>query len=226
MNPELPKLENALNNVYLKIWRQIRKDPNYPDNYDALLRRYDRLVYDNTRSAIQQAVILGNEKVNRIFKTQPYLTQVDIDLIKKNSKEQTASFWRKIQLDIFRKQEQKAIVGGAAADLGLAQEGPEPPPDIDMTAYLLAVAIASLFGSFADSTLLKTTELADTIENKPRLEWVATVDERTCRQLPDGSEGCGSRNGRIYDYDDPELEAHTPGTGTHAFCRCELIPLI
>jgi hypothetical protein len=221
----LKELENSLARVYLKIYREIRKEPDYPDNVNQIRIKYDRLVYDNTRSAIQQAVIIANEKVNRMFKTQPYLTQRDLDVITKNSKEQTNSFWRKIYLDVFRKQEQRAIVGGAAAEFD--EEGNLlPPDDIDMNAYLLAVAIASLFGSFADATLAKTSELADTIENRPRVEWRATVDSKTCQQLPDHSEGCASRNGRIYDIDDFDLQSHMPGTGTHPYCRCELIPLV
>lgn len=223
VSSKIKELENSLARVYLKIYREIRKEPDYPDNINQIRIKYDRLVYDNTRSAIQQAVIIANEKVNRMFKTQPYLTQRDLDVITKNSKEQTNSFWRKIYLDILRKQEQRAIVGGAEFD----EEGNLlPPDDIDMNAYLLAVAIASLFGSFADATLAKTSELSDTIENRPRVEWSATVDERTCKELPDSSPGCGARNGIIYDVDDPDLLVHTPGTGTHPFCRCELIPII
>lgn len=222
--PTLKELENSLNRVYLRIFKAINREDDYPDNLVAIQNKYDKIVYDNTRSAIQQAVILANEKVNRIFKTQPYLTQSDLDLIKKNTKANVDSFWRKIMLDIFRKQEQR-LTGGAIGDEQDA-DSLDPPADLDMTAYLLAVAIASLFGSYNDSTLSKTGELSDTIETKPKVKWVAIRDQKTCDQLPDSSEGCGVRNGKIYDVDDPDLLAHTPGTGTHPFCRCELIPII
>lgn len=225
MQRQLKDLETSLHRVYLRIYKEIKKEPDYPDNLGAIRTKYNKLVYDNTRSAIQEAVILANEKVNRIFKTQPYLTQRDLNLIEKNSKDQTESFWRKIMLDIFRKQEQKllggATLGGEEDDGSLA-----PPPDLDITAYLLAVAIASLFGSLADATLSKSTELADTVETKPKVRWKAVVDQRTCKQLPDLSPGCGTRDGNIYDVDDPELQLHMPGTGTHPYCRCELIPIV
>lgn len=223
-SPKLRELENSLNRVYLRIFKAIKKEEDYPDNLTAIQQKYNKIVYDNTRSAIQQAVILANEKVNRLFKTQPYITQKDLNLIEKNTKDQVGSFWRKIMLDIFRKQEQR-LLGGAAVGDEEDAGSLDPPPDLDMTAYLLSVAIASLFGSFADSTLSKTQELADTIENRPKVEWSATVDERTCKELPDGSEGCGTRNGKIYDVDDPELQIHMPGS-VHAFCRCQLIPII
>jgi hypothetical protein len=223
--PTLKELENSLNRVYLRIFKAILKEQDYPDNLQAIQQKYNKIVYDNTRSAIQQAVILANEKVNRLFKTQPYLTQSDLDLIKKNTKEQVGSFWRKIILDIFRKQEQR-LAGGAAVEDVQDDGSLDPPADLDMTSYLLAVAIASLFGSYSDSTLSKTQELADTIESKPKIKWIAQVDQQTCKQLPDGAEGCGTRNNRIYEQDDPELQTHMPGSGTHPYCRCYLEPII
>ena len=121
---KLRELERSLNNVYLKIYREIKKDANYPNNVGILQLKFNKLVYDNTRSAVQQAVILGNERVNRLSKTEPYLTQQDLNLIKKNAQEQTDSFWRKIHLDVFRKQEQQALVGGAEFDEDFFLEQP------------------------------------------------------------------------------------------------------
>lgn len=232
---KLKELENSLHRVYLRIFKEIKKEPDYPDNLPAIQRKYNKLVYDNTRSAVQQSVILANEKVNRVFKTEPYLTQSDLDLIKKNTDEQVSSFWRKIMLDIFRKQEQR-LMGGApvAVDTDTTLGGveddvnlePSPPSDLDMTAYLLAVATASLFNSFSDSTLSKTEELSDTVATKPKVKWIATVDQTTCKQLSDGSIGCSQRNGMIYEIDDVDLQQHMPGSGTHAFCRCYILPII
>jgi hypothetical protein len=220
---QLKDLENILHRVYLKIYTEIKKDDDYPNNLSGLKKTYNTLVYDNTRAVIQSAVILGSEKVNRLFKTEPYLTQSDLDLIKKNSDMQTDSFWRKIQLDINRKHEQK-MLGGAVSEFD--EEGNLiPPPDLDMTAYLLAVSIASLFGSFADSTLSKTTELGDTIEATPKVRWRTVQDEKTCDTLPDGSIGCAARDGTIYEVNDPELEVYMPGS-VHPYCRCTLEPII
>jgi len=223
--PPLRELENSLHRVYLRIFKVIKREDDYPDNLTAIKQKYDKIVYDNTRSAIQQAVILGNEKVNRLFKTQPYLTQSDLDLIKKNTKVNVDSFWRKIILDIFRKQEQRLVGGAAIGDVEDA-DSLDPPPDLDMVAYLLSVATASLFGSFAASTLSKTQELADTVQTPPKVQWKAVQDQRTCQRLPDGSMGCSQRNGTIYDINDFDLQSHMPGSGTHNYCRCELIPII
>lgn len=223
---KLKELENSLHRVYLRIFKEIQKEPDYPDNLPAIQRKYNKLVYDNTRSAVQQSVILANEKVNRVFKTQAYLTQSDLDLIKKNTDEQVSSFWRKIMLDIFRKQEQRLTGGAVAAATFEGTEGdvnlePPPPPDFDITAYLLAVSTAALFSSFSDSTLSKTTELADTIVATPKVRWKSVQDQRTCQQLPDLSPGCASRDGTVYDINDFDLQSHMPGT-VHPYCRCFL----
>jgi hypothetical protein len=230
---QLKELENSLHRVYLKVYRSIKKEPDYPDNLPAIQRKYNKIVYDNTRSAIQQAVLLANEKVNRQFRTEPYLTQSDLDLIKKNTKDNVDSFWRKIMLDIFRKQEQRLLGGASSIDTGADLDGqleddasPQPPPDLDMTAYLLAVSIASLFASFSDATLSKTDELTDTVVEKPKVKWIATVDQKTCQQLPDSSPGCASRNGTVYETDDSDLLEHMPGSGTHPYCRCVLETVI
>jgi hypothetical protein len=247
--PSLKELENSLNRVYLRIFKAINREDDYPDNIAAIQRKYNKIVYDNTRSAIQQAVILANEKVNRLFKTQPYLTQKDLNLIEKNTKDQVDSFWRKIILDIFRKQEQRLMGGAAigdveddvslepppdlehltgASELSLfvvkkKKSPPKPiPPDLDMTNALQMVTTAAIYTTFADATITKTGQLADTIEQKPKFLWIARLDEKTCIELPNGEPGCAALNGTGWAYDDPSIPV--PGelgsTGTHPHCRC------
>jgi hypothetical protein len=208
-------IENALTNVYIKIYKEIKKDSNYPDNLAALQTKFNKLVYDNTRSAIEQSVLKANEKVNSQLKTQPFISQTDLDIIKKNTDTQVASFWRKLQLDINREQENRT----------LAQTDHELKPKLDTNAYLNAVASAAAFSSFAAGTISKVQELSPESE-KPRVEWVAEMDSKTCNELPDGGQGSRQRNGRIYEADDFELQSHMPGEGTHPFCRCVLIPYV
>jgi SPP1 gp7 family putative phage head morphogenesis protein len=213
MSQQIKDIENTLTNVYIKIYKEIKKDPAYPFDLAALQLAFTKLVYDNTRSAIEQAVLKGSQKVNRKLKTQPFISQTDLDIIKKKTDEQVASFWRKLQLDMNREQE----------NITLAQTNNELKPRLDTNSYLNAVATAAAFSSFAVSTMSKLRELEP---EKPKVKWVATVDSKTCDELPDGAEGCKQRNGRIYDADDPELQDHTPGSGTHAYCRCTLEPII
>lgn len=231
------ELQQSLHRVYIRIFRAIKKEKDYPDGYNRIKLKYDRVVYDNTRSAIQQSVIMANERTNRYYQTQPYLTDADLQIIKKTTDEQVDSFWRKILLDVFRKQEQRSLqsgpitVGGAAVEDDLEAEDHDltPPSDLDINAYLLAVSIASLFGSFASATLSKTEELANTLgpeAKTPKVKWMTVRDQKTCRELPDHSIGCSQRDGRIYETDDPDLLQHMPGIGTHPYCRCSLTPII
>jgi hypothetical protein len=55
---------------------------------------------------------------------------------------------------------------------------------------------------------------------KPRFvfTWHATLDDKTCHVLPDGSEGCAPRDGKEYFNDDPDLIE--PPDETHPNCRC------
>ena len=66
-------IENALTNVYLKIYKEIKKDEAYPENLVLLQQTYNKLVYDNTRSAIEQVVQTANVKINKKLKSQPFM---------------------------------------------------------------------------------------------------------------------------------------------------------
>jgi hypothetical protein len=205
-------IENALTNVYIKIYAEIKKDSNYPDNLGLLQNTFNKLVYDNTRSAVEQSVIKANEKVNKKLKTQPFISQTDLDIIKKNTDAQVASFWRKLQIDMIRQQDINRLK---------ASEIPDVPEPIDTKSYLGAVAASVAFSSFATATLSKLQELSP---EKPKVKWNSVLDSKTCVELPDGSEGCKQRDGRIYEADDFELQQHVPGE-VHAWCRCTLEPL-
>jgi hypothetical protein len=214
---KLHQLERALTKVYLNIFDDIQKDERYPNDLLFLQQKYGKLVYDNTRSAVQQAVILGIEHVNRKTRTEPYLTLKDIELIEKNTAEQVASFWRKIALEIKAQREAQLrveLMGAGIRD------------------FLNATAISSVFSSVADAVVSKLGQLRDVLIGqdipKAQVTWVAMRDEKTCRVLPNGNPGCASLDGQVFDYDDPNIPV--PGRlgfdGTHPYCRCMIEPLI
>jgi|SRR6185369_12365340 len=211
LQQQVKDIENALTNVYIKIYREIKKDPAYPVDLTALQTTFAKLVYDNTRAAVEQAVTKGSRKVNLKLRTQQFTSQADLDLIKKQTDEQVASFWRKIQLDINREQENKF----------LEATNSELRPRLDTNTFLNAVATSAAFSSFAAATTSKLRELEP---DKPRVKWVSEMDSKTCIQLPDGSEGCRQRNGRVYEADDFELQRY-PAGDVHPWCRCTLEPV-
>jgi hypothetical protein len=212
MSQQVKDIENALTNVYIKIFREIKKDAAYPLDMAALQLTFNKLVYDNTRSAVEQAVLKGSQKVNRKLKTQPFISQTDLDLIKKKTDEQVASFWRKLQLDMNREQE----------NITLAETNNELKPRLDTNSFLNAVATTAAFASFALATTSKLRELEP---EKAKVKWVSVLDSKTCTELSDGSEGCKQRNGRIYEADDFELQQHPPGE-LHSWCRCTVEPIV
>lgn len=210
---KLQELERSLNNVYLRIYREIRKDENYPGKYWMIRPKFERQVYDSTRAALSQVQQIGAESVNRKTKTDFYPTTQDIELIKQQTQKTVDSFWRKILLEIQRIFEGK---------------------ETDTKAYLEIVAISAITGTFALSTKSKINQIvqlapilvggAISLTNKPVFKWIARLDEKTCIELPNGDPGCGALNGTFWAMDDPTIPI--PGElgsyGTHPHCRCFL----
>jgi len=198
---ELRNLEQLLLRVYLKIWREIQKEPDYPNNLYGLKEKYGRLVYDNTRAVVQQAVIIGIEQVNRRLKSQAYITKKDIEIIEKNTDLQVASFWRKVQLA--SDDERRRLLGGSISD------------------YFSAAAISSVFSSVADAIVSKVGQVVDLFgtQEKPMLRWETLGDNKVCPI-------CAALNGMEFTYDDAKTPGpETDGGSSHYNCRCQLFVL-
>ena len=194
----LQEIERSLLNVYLKIWNEIKKDKDYPDNLAALKTKYNRLVYDNTRAAIQQTAIIGIERINRQLKLQSYITKKDIDVIEKNTDKQVDSFWRKVQVLI--QEEQSPVLGGGFRDLFSVN------------------AISAVFTTLKETVVSKVLQVADTIRGKPKLRWETAGDGKVCPI-------CQALNGREF-LEEDMLGSGIPNPGedgTHYNCRCQVV---
>jgi hypothetical protein len=231
MSQQIRDIENALARVYKKIYTEIKKDSNYPKNLNTIKQKFNRLVNDNTRSAVEQVVIEGSKKVNKKFKTQPFLSQADLNLIREQTDKHVASFWRKIQMDTIRQQEidnqnKKAV----------QQQVINP---LDTKAYLESVATHATFSPYALSTLSKMGELlpnafdlfvpfpladigdatatgGETITEKPLVEWQTAADERVCPI-------CDELDGTQWEFDDESILI--PVDDSHENCRCTVEPV-
>jgi len=223
--PNLKEIENSLTRIYVRIYKAITREEGYPSNFFFIQRKYNKIVYDNTRAALSQVQQLSSEFVNRKTKTNSYPTLADIELIKQQTQKTVDSFWRKIQIDIQRTAEDK---------------------ETDIITYMEIVAISAATGTLALSTKSKINQIIQpnrsltggssfsdipitptetTAEIKlPLLLWIARLDEKTCIELPNGDPGCGALNGTTWFSDDPTIP--TPGElgpqGTHPHCRCFL----
>ena len=211
-------IEKALANVYLSLFKEIKKSGDYPDNIALINFNYKRKVYDATRKAITQVFQEGHNYVGRQLNVETYQSDADTAMIKQETDKAVSMFWTRIGADadreiIIRAQEQAKVE--------------EPKDEFDTSFYLQNTAMIATTGALAISTLTKTNQIVNDPEletDKPKITWRAQQDERTCIRLPNGGAGCAYLDGQQWDYDDPEIPV--PGrlgpNGTHPNCRCYL----
>jgi len=209
------EVERALTNVYLLLFKEIKKDPDYPDNIEVVKRRFNRKVNDATRAAIATVYLAGVTYVNTKLKTDPYLTTTDIINQQEQTGKATTAFWSRIQKDASRT---------------IQQEGAlilEPKPTLNTAAVLNSIAAFATTAALAQSTLSKTKQIVqppadesltldigfENKELKPRLKWVTQHDEKVCPI-------CNALDGHEWDQDD--LEVQQPPDDSHNNCRCYL----
>ena len=210
------EVERALTNVYITLFKEIKKDPDYPDNIDEVKKHFNRKVNDATRAAIALVYAAGVTYVNTKLKTDPYLTTTDIT----NQQEQTTkavdAFWSRIQKDAIRTIEEESI---------------EPKPALNTAAVLNSIAAFATTTALAQSTLSKTKQIVQPLslsdvdaegeleigfeikELKPRLKWNTQSDERVCPI-------CNALDGHEWEQDDSEIQQ--PPDSSHVNCRCYL----
>jgi hypothetical protein len=219
------QINSALSNVYLSLFKDIKKDSRYPDNITSVRVGYERKVYDATRKAITEVFAEGHNYVGSQLKVETYQSDSDTALIKTETDKAVNIFWTRIEADarrereiVTQKEQQQAVQ--------LAKEQ-EPLEDYDTSFYMQNAALIATTGALALSTLSKTNQIVADPEldtKKPKIRWVAQQDEKTCTRLPNGQPGCAFLDGQEWDYDDPEIPV--PGrlgpNGTHPNCRCYL----
>ena len=212
-------IERSLANVYLNLFKEIKKDDNYPSVPLLLRQKYNRKVYDSTRKAISQVFSEGHNYVSRTLNVETYQSDTDTVLIKRETDKSVNLFWTRLDADARRESEIEA----AEQRLILT----ESKDEFDTDFYLENAAMIATTGALAISTLSKTDQVVSDPElntDKPKIKWVAQQDEKTCTRLPNGGEGCAYLDGQEWEVDDPDIPV--PGrlgpNGTHPNCRCYL----
>jgi SPP1 gp7 family putative phage head morphogenesis protein len=206
------EVERALTTVYLTLFKEIKKDPSYPDDIESIKRRFNRKVNDATRAAIALVYTAGVLYVNNKLKTDPYLTTTDIINQAQQTNTATTAFWGRIAKD---------------ADRTIQQEGAlvvEPKPTLNTQSVLNSIAAFATTAALAQSTLSKTKQIVQPAESPeldiqfeikriPRLKWITQHDEKVCPI-------CRELDGREWEQDDPDLQQ--PPDDSHNNCRCYL----
>ena len=212
-------IQKALATVYVNLYKEIKKDVNYPSSANLLRQKYNRKVYDSTRKAITEVFGEGHVYVARALKVETYQSDSDTLLIKDETDKAVATFWRRLDADAGRETEIQA----AQSRLIVTDQKDE----FDTEFYLTNAAMIATTGALAISTLSKTNQVVEDSEldtGKPKIKWVAQQDEKTCTRLPNGGEGCAYLDGQEWEVDDVDIP--TPGrlgpSGTHPNCRCYL----
>ena len=186
-------IQKALTNVYLKLFTEIKKNPNYPTTTVLLKNQYNRKVHDATRKAITDVFAQGHNYVGRQLKVETFQNDSDTALIKQETDKSVAMFWTRLDADARRQVE----IQGAEARLILT----ESKDEFDTLFFLENAALITTTGALAISTLTKSQQIINDPElptEKPRIRWVAQLDERTCKVLPNGNPGCYYLDGQTW----------------------------
>jgi len=236
------QIENNLQRQLLSFYRKIKPQLSQTTNFSIIKRQYERAVYETVREHVQQVHELGTQYVGEKLRTKTYTTESDVQLIKKETDDLVALFWKRINKDFERERERDFVVG-VLTDPSLppdARPALQVKPSFDTSFFVAGVATVAVTSALALATkqkagqLLQQTQTAEVIpqtqtglidvrktpaipQKKPKMKWYTQLDERVCFI-------CRPLHGRDWDTDDPDIP--TPGyngiNGTHFGCRCYL----
>lgn len=230
--------ERALARMYIRIFDDMKDSRYYPQDMGNLKTLYGNFVYNQTRKAIQKIYELGSDYAEKVTGVPTFLSKVDEKIISDSARAGSNAFWNKVQIIMDRdlRNLHKLELDPDAKDL-------EPEYNSDHAMKVGATSIAT--STLAIATIAKIRQITES-PSKGDIQvaaivgaeapaftpanwkwvWVATIDEKTCDRLPDGSPGCNSLNGEEWAYDDFN-SIRTPGLlppeGTHPNCRCRVL---
>lgn len=228
-------LEKALARMYIRIFDDLKENQYYPRDLGNIKTIYSNFVYNQTRKAVQKIYEVGSDYAEKVTGVPTFISKVDEKIISESSKAGANAFWNKVAIIMDRdlRNLHKIELDPEAKDL-------EPEFDSDHSMKVGATSIAT--STLAIATIAKIRQITES-PSKGEIQvaaivgsenpaftpanwtwvWVATIDEKTCKQLPDGRPGCNSMNGQEWAYDDFN-SIPTPGLlppeGTHPNCRC------
>lgn len=253
---KLEQIEKDLNRKLEKIFSSIMTQAEiYNKTVDQLKRENNARIKQTVREAIQSAYIAGSNYVTKTNKTNPipvFITERDIENIRKHTDTFVAALWRKVETTIQQRQSEKmfpptTLQGKPTTPL---EKGTIsiPIPFQDTTATVTAVdsgtpsdllpsasSSAAAAAAAAAATALTTTMLNNTLHEAVRSKLVQTKQQ----QLPEATRKliwvtehddkvcpiCAALDGQTWDEDDPSMKTPGPeeyGNSSHYNCRCML----
>lgn len=215
---EARKIEDKLARDLARIFRTIMADPS--KDIGLLQRKYGKQVQDVIRGATQRIYLIGSDYALKTQDTTAFITQRDLDNIRRQTAETVATFWRRITAQI-------------RGEITTVPEFPEARLAVRFNKPIATDVVAVDIDSMAESvaTLMTSTTLSSSmlsklqqIGAKPTVTWVTEQDAKVC---PD----CQALQGReweldpftVFDSDIPQPGPDSQGGSTHWNCRCRLM---
>ena len=195
------KIEEQLAKDLEALFQTIMKDES--KDFAVLQRKYGPKSEQLIRTAVQQIYLIGSAYATSTQNTTAFITQKDLENIRKQVDVTYASFWRRVY-DALHKE-----------DIIIPTEEPSKPVDPAVEAALISTVTATT--TLALSTLSKLSQLPS--EEKRTLVWVTEQDPKVC-------EICRPLQGREWDetdFDIPQPGPESEGGATHHRCRCRLL---
>jgi len=248
---KLEQIEKDLNKKLEKIFASIMTQAEiYNKTIDQLKRENNARIKQTVREAIQSAYITGSNYVTKTNKTNQipvFITERDIENIRKHTDTFVAALWRKVETTIQQRQSEKmfpptTLQGKPTTPLEKGTISiPIPFQDTPATAtavdsgtpsdLLPPASSTTAAAAAAAATALTTTMLNNALHEAVRSKLVQTKQQQlteTTRKLMWITEHddkvcpiCAALDGQTWDEDDPSMK--TPGPDdSHYNCRCML----
>jgi len=196
------KIEDQLAKDLEALFQTIMKDAS--KDFAVLQKKYGPKSEQIIRTAVQQIYLIGADYATKTQNTTAFITQKDLDNIRKQVDVTYASFWRRVY-DALHK-----------GDVIIPTQEQEPRAPVDPAVEAALISTVTATTTLALSTLSKLSQLPG--ENR-KVVWVTEQDPKVC-------EICRPLNGREWEEDDfdiPQPGPESEGGDTHHRCRCRLL---
>lgn len=213
---EARKVEQTLFQSLEKIYRRIRRDPDFPNFTANIYQKYYFIVQATIRKNIEEVHRQGIEYVGSKLKQEIFMTSTDLEIIKVETEFTTKLFFDSVsrESEILQREFSDARLKGASFIEDTLS---------GMLAVLKRIVISAVTVAFSKAILSKANQLppveglsfTQTNTNSHKVRWVTAADERVCPI-------CMRLHNQIFYTDN--VNVPLPGTmgslGSHFNCRC------
>ena len=224
------ELERILSNIYEKVYEQITRDDDYPDNIYRLHERYNPVLLPAIRKSIEEIHKIAIDYTGKKMKIDAFLTETDIALIKQETDITLRTFWGVVEREIERTKKNEYMTEVENAMI-LSLKGAS---FLGTLATLAGLAVSTITKGLAKATVSKARQLSSTSNfTGPDLRFTGTAQSQGSSQVVTwqtaGDERvcpiCAPLDGQTWDVNDSSIPV--PGengfNGTHSNCRCRLV---